>query len=193
MSDQPPMNDPKSIWRNLETKGEKLSSTEVRAKAEKLAAEIRRDTIVGLVFTSLLTLIGLIGLAVLPQAGPAERIIGTIAVAILWLGAYRTSTRPRLPSAAQFATCVAFYRRELERRRNYFANSAKAWLFGIIILIALVQFLIVMRGFNPSARDLLSYPAALLLLVLVVVPLWRRQVRRFQRELDALDAFERAQ
>jgi hypothetical protein len=188
MSDQLPMNDPKSIWRNLETKGEKMSSMGVRAKAEKLAAEIRRDTIVGLVFTSLLTLIGLIGLAVLPQAGRPERIIVTIAVVILWLGVYRTSTRPRLPSGAQFATCVAFYRRELERRRNYFA---KPLLFGIIILIALLQFLIVIRGFNPSARDLLSYPAALLLLVLVAVPLWRRQARRFQRELDALDAFER--
>jgi hypothetical protein len=190
MSDQPPINDPKAIWGNLQTKGEKMSSLEVRAKAEKLAAEIRRDTIVGLVFTSLLTLIGLIGLAVLPQAGPPERIIVTIAVAILWLGAYRTSTRPRLPSGAQFATCVAFYRRELERRRNYFA---KPWLFGIVLLIALVQFLFVMRGFNPSARDLLSYPAALLLLVLIAVPLWRRQARRFQREMDALDAFEREQ
>ena len=85
---------------------------------------------------------------------------------------------------------MAFYRRELERRRHYFA---KPWLFGIVILIVLVQFLIVMKGFNPSARDLLSYPAALLLLVLVAVPLWRRQARRFQRELDALDAFEREQ
>lgn len=190
MSHQPPMNDAKSIWRNLETKGKKMSSMEIRAKAEKLAAEIRRDTMIGLVITSLLTLIGLIGLAVLPQAGPAERIIVTIAVAILWLGAYRTSTRPRLPHGAQFATCVAFYRRELERRRSYFARP---WLFLIVILIALGQFLIVMRGFSPSARDLLSYPAALLLLVLVAVPLWRRQARRFQRELDALDAFEREQ
>jgi hypothetical protein len=90
----------------------------------------------------------------------------------------------------QFATCVAFYRGELERPRNYFA---KPWLFAIILLIALVQFLFVMRGFNPSARDLLSFPAALLLLVLIVVPLRRRQSRRFQRELDALDAFEREQ
>jgi|SRR5215831_5645330 len=190
MSDQPPTNDPKNIWGNLNTKGEKMSSTEVRAKAEKLAAEIRRDTIIGLAFTSLLTLIGLIGIAVLPQAGMPERIIVTIAVAILWLGAYRTSTRPRLSSGAQFATCVAFYRRELERRRNYFA---KPWLFAIIILIAIIQFLFVMRGFNPSASDLLSFPAALLLLVLIVVPLWRRQARRFQRELDSLDTFEREQ
>ena len=190
MSDLPPINDPKSIWRNLQTKGEKMSSMEVRANAEKLAAEIRRDTIVGLFFTSLLILIGLIGLALLPQAGLPQRIIVTIAVVVLWLGAYRTSRRPGLLSGAEFATCVAFYRRELERRRS---KSAKPWLFGIVILIALVQFLIVMRGFNPSARDLLSYPAALLLLVLIAVPLWRRQVRRFQRELDALDAFEREQ
>ena len=167
-----------------------MSAMEIRARAEKLSAEIRRDIIVGLVFTSLMTLIGLIGLAVLPHAGPPERIIVTIVVVLLWFGAYRTSMRPRLPSGAQFATCVAFYRRELERRRKYFA---KPWLFGIVILIALAQFLIVMKGFHPSGRDLISYPAALLLLVIVAVPLWRRQARRFQRELEALDAFEREQ
>jgi hypothetical protein len=38
-----------------------MSATEVCAKAEKLAAEVRRDTIIGLLFTSFLTLIGLIG------------------------------------------------------------------------------------------------------------------------------------
>src|SRR5262249_34248185 len=103
-------------------------------------------------------------------------------------GTYLRSTKPRLQPGAQFAACVAFYRGELERRRRYLARP---WLLGIVILVAVLQFLILMKGFHPSTRDLLSYPIALLLLILVAFPLWKAQARRLQRELDALDKFER--
>ena len=36
------MNDPKGIWQSLDTKGAKMSAAEIRAKAGKLEAEIRR-------------------------------------------------------------------------------------------------------------------------------------------------------
>jgi hypothetical protein len=188
MNEQSSINDPKLVWQSLETEGKTMSAQEIRFRAERLGAEIRRDTMIGLVFASFLTLAGLIGLAVLPQAGPPERIIITIVVILLWFGAYRTSMRSGLPDGAEFATCLAFYRRELERRRAYFA---KPWWPGIIVLVALVQYVLVIRPYNPSLRDLLSYPAALLLLIAIVFPLWRRQVRRFQRELDALNVFDR--
>jgi hypothetical protein len=184
------MNDPKSVWQNLSTKGEKMSAVDVRIKAEKLDAENRRDTILGFAVATVLTLIGLMGLATLEEAGPAERLIVAIAVSLLWFGAYRTSVRRRgLAADASFAACIEFYRKEVERRRNYF--RAQPWGFLVVMIIALLQFVIVMRPYKPSARDLLMYPIVIIGLLLGVLPYWIRQKRRFQREMDALDAFEK--
>src|SRR5438132_7360902 len=148
------MNDPKGIWQSLDTKGAKMSAAEIRAKAGKLEAEIRRDTIIGFIFTSTITLFGLIGLVTLRQAEPAARIIIAIVVMIVWAGAYWTSVRNKKRLAdVQLVTCLEFYRRELQRRRDSFAKPP--WILAFVILVALVQFLALARGFNAATGDLL--------------------------------------
>ena len=184
------MSDPRNLWQNLTTKGEKMSAADVCAKADKLDAENRRDTIIGLIFASVLTLIGLIGLATLVEAGTPERIIVGIAVSLVWFGAYRTSVRRKgLPTESTFATCLEFYRKEVERRRNYY--RAQPWGFLVIVIIAVFQFVIVMRRYSPPTQDMLLYPVILIGLVFAVLPFWIRQKRRFQREMDALDVLEK--
>src|SRR5579884_4215550 len=42
MSHQPPSNAPKTIWRNLETKGEKMSSIEIRQGREARGGDSKR-------------------------------------------------------------------------------------------------------------------------------------------------------
>ena len=182
------MNDPRDTWRDLNTKGGTVSAAEVRAKAQKLEAEIRRDTLIGFVFASAMTLAGLIALATLRQAEPIARIIIGLVVILIWFGAWRTTLRNKSRVVeANASTCLEFYRSELQRRRDYFARPP--WFLLFNILLAVVLFLAVARQFNPTAGDLLPYPLALVGLLLVFLPLWKREARRFQRELDELERF----
>ena len=136
MTDQRP-SDPKIVWQNLETEGERMSAQEVRMKAEKLAMEIRRDTIVGFAFASAIITASLIALWLrLPEADWPERIIVTIIAILVWSGALRSNAtmdmlnRRRVPEDLQFATCLDFYRRELQLRRDYFRKArglSPAW------------------------------------------------------------------
>jgi hypothetical protein len=190
MTDQRP-SDPKIVWQNLRTEGETMSAQEVRMKAEKLALEIRRDTIAGFAFASALTIASMIALWFrLPEAGWPERIIVTIIAVLLWSGAFRNDilNRRRLPQDLQIATCLEFYRRELQLRRDYFRKAP--WIIGTVMLIAIVLYVTAILPLNPALSDLLLYPFALLLLILIALLLWRRQVRRLQAELDALDRFQ---
>jgi len=192
MTQQPPENRARNIWQNLETRGGTMSAVEVRAKAEKLAAEIRRDLIIGFVFASALTLAGLVALATLHQLEPAGRIIIGISVSLAWYGAYRTSVQKKkgiLRAEPPLATCIEFYRRELQRRRDYFLKLP--WVMIFVIGLAAFLFFVVIKGFNPGAQELLLFPGALLLLLIVALFLWRREGHQYQRELDALDLFEK--
>jgi hypothetical protein len=81
---------------------------QVAAKTEELAAEIRRDTIVGLVFASLLTLIGRIGLAVLPHDGSLAVLPGTIVIA-----------GDRRPSIVETACLVSASSRTYDIERSF--------------------------------------------------------------------------
>ena len=168
-----------------------MSAAEVRAKAQKLEAEIRRDTLIGFVIASAMTLAGLIALATLRQAEPVARVIIALVVIVVWVGAWRTTVRVKSRLAeASTSTCLEFYRSELRRRRDYFARPP--WFILFNILLAVVLFLAAARRFNPSAGNLLPYPLALLVLILVFLPLWKREARKFQRELDALEGFEKS-
>lgn len=167
-----------------------MSAAEVRAKAQKLEAEIRRDTLIGFVIASAVTLAGLIALATLRQAEPTRVIIAMVVI-VVWVGAWRTTVRNKSRLAeANTSTCLEFYRSELQRRRDYFARPP--WFLLFNILLAVVLFLAAARRFNPSAGNLLPYPLALVVLTLVVLPLRKRESRKFQRELDALEGFEKS-
>ena len=168
-----------------------MSAQEVRVKAAKLAAEIRRDTIAGFAFATSIIIASLVALWFrLPEAGWPERVIVTIIAVLVWVGALRNDifNRRRLPQDMQIATCLEFYRRELKLRKDYFRKVP--WIIGTVVLIAIVMYVTAIKPLNPALSDLLLYPCALLLLILIALPLWRRQARRLQRELDALDRFQ---
>jgi hypothetical protein len=183
------MSDPRDIWQNLNTKGRTMSANEVRAKAQRLESEIRRDTVIGFVLASVITLAGLVGLTNLQQLEPGGRIIIGIAVILVWFGAWRSTVRNKgRLSEADSRSCLEFYRHEVQRRRDHFAKPP--WILIFALVLALFQFFVVARRFNGISGDLLRYPFALVVLTLIVVPIWKRQARKFQSELDALSKFE---
>ena len=166
-----------------------MSASEIRIRALRLEKEIRRDTLLGFALASVITAAGLIGLTTVHEMEPFGRIIIGIAVILVWFGAWRTTMRNKSRlSAADSRSCMEFYRHEVQRRRDYFARPP--WILIFAVVLALFQFFAVARRFNGITADLLRYPFALLVLCLIFVPLWKRQGRKFQSELDELKKFE---
>ena len=167
-----------------------MSAQEVCIKAQRIDAENRRDVTIGVTVATIITLFGLVGLATFRTGAIAERIITAIVVLCVWFGAWRHTRARTLASDAELTTCMEFYRKELERRRDYFARPP--WLLLFFIVFALSQFVFLAFRFGrPGTTDLLLYPIMIIVVVLVSWPLWTREARKFQRELDTLDAFER--
>jgi hypothetical protein len=167
-----------------------MSAQEIRRKAQRLDAANRRDINIGFMLVLVLTAFGLIGLLTLQKLEPTARIIIAIVLVLLWGGAWFNNRRkPRgLAVDAELTASLAFYRRELERRRDYFAKPP--WILIVLVIFAFLQFLLVAKQFSPATKELLPYPIALTVCFVVFLPLWRRQARKFQRELDALKELE---
>jgi hypothetical protein len=85
------------------------------------------------------------------------------------------------------ATCLEYYRKELERRRDHLRS---AWLWHGLLLLASLMLIAVLRGraniaFQPLRNAL---PLIILLAAWVGFGVWRRriQARGLQREIDEL-------
>ena len=55
----------------------------------------------------------------------------------------------------------------------------------------MASFIFLARQWNPATKEILPYPIAVTICFLIFLPLWRRQSRKFQRELDVLNEFEK--
>ena len=167
-----------------------MSAQEIRVKAQRLDAENRWNSAVGLIVVLVLTLIAVIGLLTLQRLEAAARIIIAIVLLLLWGGAwYNNRRKPRaLPIDADLAASLTFYRNELQRRHGYFARPP--WVLIVIVILAVLQFFAVASRWNPAMKELLPYPIALTVCIVTFIPLWLKQARKFQRELDALKVFE---
>lgn len=190
MNLQPPNNDAKLIWKGQKTEGKTMLAQEIRRKAQRLDASNRRDITIGLIVALMLTVFGVVGLLTLQRLEPTARIIIAIVLLLLWGGAWYNNRRKSRALAvdADLAASLAFYRRELERRRDYFAKPP--WILIVLVIFAFLQFLLVAKQWSPAMKELLPYPIALIVCFAVFVPLWRRQARKFQHELDTLKDFE---
>jgi membrane protein YdbS with pleckstrin-like domain len=181
------MSDPRNVWKNLNTKGRVMSSAEVRIKAQKIEREIRRDTTIFLVLACAFAVFA--GIAMFQERGGPPRIITGFAVVLMGLGVWRTLARRKRLSAARSMTCLEFCRNELRRRRDYFAKTPWGLIFAV--LVALFLFQVSAHNVHASPGILRPFLAALLVLASIALPLWRREARKFQRELDELEKFDR--
>jgi hypothetical protein len=130
------MSDPRNVWQSLSTKGAVMSAVEVRAKVQKMEAELRRDTTIAVGIAVAVTLAG--GAALFQAHEPAARIFLSIAILLIWIGAWRTAARRRVRSSeAHSASGLEFYRHELQRRRDYFTKPP--WILAFALVLALIE------------------------------------------------------
>jgi hypothetical protein len=190
MSDQAKGPDAGLIWRDQpEEKVPVNLAGIVNRRTQELSARTRSEILIGV--ASAMFLIGVVAwrLKIAHESLLAFGLAAASAWAIVSLYLFRRgiwwhdTSRPD----AVAATCLEYYRKQLERRRDHLRS---AWLWHGPLLLALLMLIAVLRGraniaFQPLRNAL---PLIILLAAWVGFGMWRRriQARELQRQIDEL-------
>jgi hypothetical protein len=194
MPDNPTSDDMKLLWRNQMTEAPQISLQRFRRKAHKLQKKGRREvyalSAVAAIFVSSL----LFALAQTQATG--QRIgLGLLAFWALLLPfqAHRMLRLTPLASDATLASSIDFYRKQLERHRDY---SRHIWRWGVVpfLLGGALYLWPAFRAIagNPKlAPNIMPFSILLGVWVAAFFYLRRRQLRKLRRKLDILDELQR--
>jgi len=120
--------------------------------------------------------------------------LGSLCMIYAAYHAYKWTWPGNLPEEAPINTCIEFYRRELERQRDY---SHRWWRSGLPVLTLLG---VVMAVVGTGARNAPPHPLLKALPFFLILAIWvvaflllrKKQGRQnLQREIEELRAFER--
>jgi len=191
-----PTKDPQQIWQNQPTEPLKMSVTSLRRRAlerqSKSRLEARSTIIIGIVLCVAFALSFFRAHTTLARMG-----WGLLSLCGIYAAyhAYKWIWPGDLAEEAPISTCVEFYRRALERQRDY---KHRWWRSGLPFFMLLGM---VMAGWGTGARNgaqqhpvLNSLPFFLILAVWAVAfLLMRKKLGRenLQQEIEELRAFER--
>lgn len=191
MPDESPLNDPKRIWQHQPTESFHMSLDEIRSKIQKLQTKARLAALVRIV-------IGLVlGVAfagaflrtqdVVPRIGYGVLAIWSLYVA--WQS-HKWIWPVTLSADAAFGTSLDFYRRELERQRDYVRHI---WRRAGLTFCFVGLLLVIMPGLISALAAPKLLLNALPLFVLLVIwfvlffAMRKRSQQKLQREIDALN------
>jgi uncharacterized membrane protein YfcA len=192
MPDEFPHEDPKQIWQNQPTEAMQMSLEEIRRKAHQFHNKARLKALTGIVIG-----IALCGVFAGTSA-KAQYMLLRIGWGVLSLWgiygayqAYKWIWPSGLAEDATLGTSLDFYRRELERRRDYGRHiwrRSGLWLcfvgLAFVVLPALIAAL-------KAPRLLLNAIPFFVLLAgwfVVFFTIRKRERTNLQREIDALNA-----
>jgi len=183
MTDDTPINDPRILWQNQRREHPVMSVEEVRAKADKVQAKIRRNLFITFAIALLLSPLFIQVVLHLPMR---SRVVASAVMALTLFAAYTTLNRlwrPQivLPDMAMKG-CLEFYRTELV---SEYRSIALIWRF----LIPTVIFLFVMWG-AIFDRSRLSGRVILSTALILILLMRRLEFRKLKQKLAALDDFE---
>lgn len=190
-----PMQDPQKIWQSQPTEPLKMSATELRHRAlerqSKARLEARSTIIVGIVCCVAFAWSFVRAHSDLARAG-----WGLLSLCMIYAAwhAYKWIWPGNLPDEAPVDTCLRFYRRALERRRDY---TRRWWKSGLpfFLLLGMIMAALGTGAPKTSPPPLLSFvPFFALLAIWVVAFLFLRKKQgreNLQQEIDELRAFEK--
>lgn len=169
------------------------SAAELRTRAQGLEQEMRRRSLFG--YFICLTTMGAFGWIAAHSLNDLQRIgAGLVVVGGLWLAhqVYRSRVGI-LPSDTGFEASLRFYRTELVRQRD-FHSGPRLWSSMAALLPGLILWGIGFVLARPnSLPTMIGTGTVLVVLTIAAVPLNLRVARRYQRQLDELNAPERPQ
>jgi hypothetical protein len=191
MSDRAGAKDPGAIWRNQPEEEIAVNLEQiVNRRTKELDSSTRSEILMSI--GAALLFVAVMALRIVPAH---DRFLeGGLAAAAVWavISLYlfrrliwrRDSTRPD----ATAATCLEYYRQELERRRDHLRN---AWLWHGPLFLACLTLIAVLTGKSFLGFDRLRsvLPLVALLAVWTGFGLTRRlrQARELQREIDEIE------
>lgn len=177
------------VWQSQPVEGIKMSAEQVRNAMEKLNSKLRRRNLVGGAASITVLLAFSLFFAIFPNV--VQRIGSALTVLGAGYLAYQFILVKSLTRAApgnQAEASLSFYRLELQRQRDFHRGL---WLWSRLLIIAPGP-LVFMLGFAQSYPYLSKFIWAEVLvfvgLWVAAIPLNRRESRKYQRELDALES-----
>ena len=190
-----PMKDPQKIWQNQPTEPLKMSASDLRRKALERQSKARFEAlctiIIGIILCASFAWSFARAQDVLARMG-----WGLLSLCGIYAGyhAYKWIWPGNLPEEAPISACLEFYRRELERRRDY---RHRWWRSGLPFFLLLGM---VMAGVGTGARNAPPHPLRNALPFFLVLAIWavafllmRKKLGRenLEQEIEELRAFER--
>ena len=190
-----PMKDPQKIWQNQPTEPLKMSASDLRRKALVRQSKARLEALSTIIIGIILCVVFAWSFAraheMLARMG-----WGLLSLCMIYAAyhAYKWIWPQSLPEEAPINTCLEFYRRELERRRDY---PPRWWRSGLPFFLLLGM---VMAGVGTGARNAPPHPLLNALPFFLILAIWavafllmRKKLGRenLQQEIEELRAFER--
>jgi hypothetical protein len=189
MSEQTRGKDVGAIWRDQPEEELAMNLEEImNRRTEELSSSTRSEIVMSM--GAALLFVGVMAWRFAPAYERLQEIGFGAVIAWVVISLYRFrrriwGRRPARPDAAA-ATCLEYYRKELERRRDHLRNP---WLWhGPLFLACMILIAIWIRGgaFQPLRNVL---PLVVLLAVWTGFGVWRRhrQAKELQREIDEIE------
>ena len=175
-----------ALFKHLEAPMSNLS--DVFSRTQALMKKIRRRTLVG--YAVCFIVIVTFGSFILIFPNTLARIGSGLTVAAALYMAYQLYERRnrKPPSGTGLSACTAFYRKELERQRD-FHRGIWFWSRLVFMVPGYVLFIVGAAMAHPElAREYAVITICYILLGIVAVPLNQRLSRTYQRQIDELDA-----
>jgi hypothetical membrane protein len=190
-----PMKDPQEIWQNQPTEPLKMSASDLRRKALVRQSKARLEALSTIILGIILCVV--FGWSFARAHEMLARMgWGLLSLCMIYAAyhAYKWIWPQSLPEEAPISTCLEFYRRELERRRDYLHRW---WRSGLPLFLLLGM---VMAGVGTGARNAPPHPLLNALPFFLILTIWavafllmRKKLGRenLQQEIEELRAFER--
>ena len=179
-----------NLWRNQPVEPVRISADDLRRKAQRFEAQIRRG-FRGVAILMILAAAGWAGLLFLFPATVHRVAISLTLAAYLYCAwqLYKRGPVKKVPSGPPSATCAA-YRQELVRHRDFSLSAWRKFMLPFVPgpAVFLMGSLVPEQGLVKAVvltTALISSP------FVFGIPLQRKGARKLQREIDALDALMR--
>ncbi len=179
----------RNLWQDQPVEPVKMSIEDIRRKAQAFETKVGRGYRIAWVIL-IFCLIGYASFFFI-FTNPVQRAGSCLTVAGYLVGAYQLRKRGparRVPENPAEATCAA-YRGELERQREFHLSVFSRLL---VFVPGPVVFIMGFVGADLGTGQAIALATALVLPVFLLgVPLSRREARKLQGEIAALDAARR--